>query len=374
MPNVTDLTWLPKRRIEKVYPSGCLANETSEVSTLQQYTSRQWNDVDRRPKPEPEELKWFPTGQAKQSFSRWVGGEGVFVEYADCPHGGTHGQMQTRYYTQAPTPFVLYGDDQLDSDIWSLKMRVKVEDQLINLGTTLAEYRASVDQFGSYVKALRNGYQFLRGKRKRKRIHPCAIPAAALQYSFGIAPLASDLYDSIEALRFSLKRPIERRLFVSGKRFYSGEEVFGPTRHKWRRKLSQHATSWIELDPEATSPFSFGNPIEWAWERQPFSWLVDYVIPVGEWLGSLDSLLLSGINRMTTTVTTKDRYSATIYYDQDGYSNLNVGYAKHQSHEREVVAGLPIPPLPSWEPSESWHKVRNAAAVLWTMNKRCSGR
>lgn len=362
-----------RRYHEWIVPPGCTPRTDDEWNTVVGYEYKRWNDVDRRPKPEEPDLIWNPTAQEQQYTWYIDGGSGFAIKKYPCPHNGVHGDTTLKLWTYAPVPLIR---GTMSSDLWSLKMREKIEAKNINLGNALAEYRQTANQFGSYAKTLVDVYKVLRGKRKRKRITPCAIPAASLQYSFGLAPLTADLFDSVEQLRLKLSKPIIAKHYVSGKQVRSGTELTGPKSYRWRRKRTQKATFYVEHNPTQAnlSPFRAGNPAEWAWELLPFSWLVDYMIPVGDWIGSLDAVLMNGVTRMKGTVVTKDRYHETIRTDQDGHHSHTNGYSKYQSHKRDVYSTIPIPPFPAYEPSPSWHRVRNAVAVLWTLNKRCRGR
>lgn len=360
-------------RLEKIYPPGCLAsgvvNYHDHVTTKMDRRAR--NDTDSRPFPEPNPTTgWLPeTGLAKQWEISSTGRRGYRSYFVPCPHGGIHGEVEDRIWLQPTAPGQVFSAPSLD--LWSLKMRQKIEDDIVNLGTSLAEYKASAHMFGSFAKGMYDTYKVLRGRKRRKRISPCAMPAAHLQYSYGVGPLASDLFDAAEALRLKTSRGFYKRFHVKGKENYRINQANGYEVHKGHCTVTQYATFKAGLSLRGVRSIQFGNPVEWAWELIPFSFVVDWGIPIGEWLHSLDAL--DGISEITGTVSTKEHLSFSTSTDtSDGLTHVSTGKTVYKSHERGVYHDVPIPPRPKWEPSQSYRTVANGLALLGVLNKRCN--
>jgi hypothetical protein len=133
--------------------------------------------------------------------------------------------------------------------------------------------------------------------------------------------------------------------------------------------VSERPIFYFDLQPD-WEPFTFGNPLEVAWEVTPFSFIVDWGFNVGDTLSSLDAL--KGVDNIRGTVTRKrwatvvDRYTPSTKPDL-----VQAGITKYESHQRAFWNTIPLPPLPSWKPSFSWHRIRNGISLLTVLNDKC---
>jgi hypothetical protein len=254
-------------------------------------------------------------------------------------------------------------------------MRLDIKNISVNLASNLAEYRESCGMFYHFARSAYHAYQVVRGRRRRKRITACAIPAAELGYSFGVAPLASDVFNSYYALKERLDQNIIRRVssFARDEGSPTINNGQGDLEVKWR--MSQRATCYIRLVPDwhALTP---GNPLEWAWEVIPFSFVVDWAIPIGDALSSLDAL--KDVEAVIGTVTTKRNWRHTFTHNSvlagNGYFYKFPTYATYDDHKRAIVNSIPLPRVPTWDPSTSWAAVRHGLSLLWILRDSCSGK
>jgi len=134
-------------------------------------------------------------------------------------------------------------------------------------------------------------------------------------------------------------------------------------------RIRQRAVFYITRSNFAglNGDFDFGNPIEWAWELIPFSFVVDWAIPIGEWLGSLDAMV--GVDTSGGTVVTKSTIRAT-YRKADATHILSEGHFTSDTYQRQVFDTVPISTFPKWNPSMSWRRVMNATSLLWLLSGR----
>jgi len=128
------------------------------------------------------------------------------------------------------------------------------------------------------------------------------IPDAYLEYVYGYKPLVQDAYGIVDELnsRGQSKPPA---MTVSSKATSIDAGQFsidntssagGNCRMIVSRRTTQ--TVKVRLDLELVNPFtatlsSLGilNPVALAWERLPYSFVADWFVPIGTYLGNLDA-------------------------------------------------------------------------------------
>lgn len=259
---------------------------------------------------------------------------------------------------------------------------LSVKDGKINLGVAWAEARKTSDMIASKVMQLARA-----ARRARRGDIPGAINALGgrgrqrtasnwAELQWGWLPLVGDIYGGAEALA---KSQLPSQWIVTGKgvkRYdYKDDVVTGSfARH---RVVTEGMTgAFVRLDYlpgndffNALKSLGLGNPAEIAWELLPFSFVVDYLWPVGDWLSSLDAAVglqfLSGsctrraemVGRMTSTgkITSTTRVPEWCYYS---------GFARDFWMDRSVYYESPIPFPPPPKNPFSAKKVVNALSLL----------
>jgi hypothetical protein len=184
-----------------------------------------------------------------------------------------------------------------------------------------------------------------------------AIPSAVLLNNFAIQPTVSALNDIVTRLKdeeYSLYREAEFRMVQ--KDFTSG------TYWNCRKRLVTKTKLSIKLkDNGFLTRVNLGNPLEWAWERIPFSFVVDWVLPVGNFVQAVGTL--NTIEFSHGTRTQKHRMIATGTDSSEsaiGYK-LTTGFnSQMNTYERQVVGG---PSMPAIKPVKSKSLTRLASAV-----------
>jgi hypothetical protein len=278
-------------------------------------------------------------------------------------------------YYRNPVETCLY-DIGSERTNWSGRMREELKDLRLNLGPSLVEYRETRDMFVSAAVTIRDIYRKVRSGKfitKRRKKTPCRLAGAHLGMTYGVMPLVGDLFESVERLKSVLDDPLIKRISVYNSRQgrYSEESAGQKLDGYW--KVSERATAYIRLIPNYGG-FTLGNPAEWIWEAVTLSFVIDWMIPIGSWLSSLDAL--SGVEDLKGTVTRKEAWGHTgeiLPWESLTYPIVadRRSQTDYESHERFVISDVPLPPFPSWEPTKSWRALVNGVALLVGMGDQC---
>lgn len=233
--------------------------------------------------------------------------------------------------------------------------------------------------FSSFAKGVSGAWRKFHKKLKpsrrsgQTRATPCNVAAAELVYSYGIEPLANDLYDSFQVLQNKLQLPIYRK-FISTKKESELDFLTDDGAYEYSGSwfVGERAICYVRLVPDYRE-FILGNPAELVWEKIPFSFVVDWAIPVGDYLSALDAL--KDVESVVGTVTRKERYihdAKALILEQDGYRHIEVPCrTTYRTHERTVINDIPVPTFPSWDPSASWRRVVHGISLLTVLNQKC---
>lgn len=190
---------------------------------------------------------------------------------------------------------------------------LEIRDGKAELGSALAEARKTYGMFAQYASKLYNFFlavrhrQWSRARRvlglTRSQLRRTRWTRTAggryLEYIYGWRPLIQDIHGTYELLTEQL-RPA---LLIKGKRTFSHDDTqeFGPFNdvsnqlyHTIRQQSIRHYT--VFLVGRCVNPYSrdveragLTNPLAIAWEVTPYSFLVDWAVPIGNVLEALQA-------------------------------------------------------------------------------------
>jgi hypothetical protein len=255
---------------------------------------------------------------------------------------------------------------------WELLLRTKIKDEYLNLSSHIAEFRQTTDMFLNTVKA---GYRYMRYLKCKAKSSPnykgcdkwlprrpdSKTPSGvALSLDFGILPLAGDLSEGL--LRMNEKyhgRSLRKRFSVIDRKSDEQQSSSGP---RYYIKTSDRATFYVEFETNI-SEFTAGNIPEALYEATFLSFVVDWMIPVGQYLSSLDAL--KGVAWTKGTVTNKTDVRCNIPSKlYNGKKVLNNPLLIINSYERTVLNTVPFADLPMYKPSDSLRNVWQGMNLL----------
>lgn len=189
------------------------------------------------------------------------------------------------------------------------KLRSEIKAKNADLAVSLAEYRSSVTLFRELsldiIKAFRSLHPaalFSRAfnrlsKPEWRRVDTKYSANKWLQYQFGIAPMVSDLFGTVEelAVRINEGFPIYNRAIAVDRAHASGFRKDTLYPHQYTtyytrsvRAKSRHIVTDASL--KRLTQLGMTNPAIVAWELIPYSFVIDQVLGIGKYLDSLDAL------------------------------------------------------------------------------------
>lgn len=186
-----------------------------------------------------------------------------------------------------------------------LKALLKLKDGKVNLSVMAAEARKTAGMLGRFATDMSRIVDTIRSKDLRrlgKLKDWKQIPGRYLEWCYGVGPLLQDIDGSMQAIAEAqnLNRPLRLKVVgIAEEKDLINLDPLSP----WfgsncrlevecqRRKLVRYSLcydvpSWALKD---LSQLGLSNPLETLYELTPYSFVLDWVIPVGDWLSVLDA-------------------------------------------------------------------------------------
>lgn len=193
----------------------------------------------------------------------------------------------------------------------------KAKHQKFNYAEFIVDLDRSVKSVVSSVYTLVTAWKAVRDRDVRRalrvlRMDPRAIRRIAknspvsdnwLALQYGWLPLANDIYDAVNAFNTGIGKPdgtfaVSRRVTESLP-FWDWQ--LNPSDDPWKNPVIQHevlTSSTVKLryrvdDPTVAYFTALGmdNPLSYVWAALPFSFVIDWLAPVGPWLEAVTAPL-----------------------------------------------------------------------------------
>lgn len=275
------------------------------------------------------------------------------------------------------------------------KVRSNLRDDTVHIGNMIAERAQTIQMVKGFLDVLRAPRHA--GKNVLERLHTNPgglIGDNLLAFKFGVEPLLKDLFGMQEALAKVQELP--DTVTVHGRGSQSCEiEVVGPWVRSFkgqnlytnvfryvytcRRTVDVHIKCIYRVDnPFLTGLNGLGllNPGEILWEVMPWSFVVDWFYPVGQFITASTSD--AGLTYLTgsQTVTTKDHWTCRIESSTAliGISHIEIdgtGSKSVVSKQRTVLTTPPEPTTPHFKnPFSGWHLAESLALFHQRFSKK----
>lgn len=229
----------------------------------------------------------------------------------------------------------------------------KLSNQKVHIGNIIAERAQTLDLLRSAILGLKSLIGVKKGVIKsivKAGLDPIKTAKRLsnnyLAFQFGVQPLLSDIYASVEILRDPNMGTDTIAIRTNSTKYVSlmrnGASVAG--------RLSRSYVYYFSVSSDLSRSLnSFGlvNPAEIAWEVLPWSFVVDWLLPVGTFISSLTSLtgitFVSGVHTekfLGTYDSTPTQVDLSLLHDGQPHFQVYGNYGMSYTI-REVVSSPP---------------------------------
>lgn len=269
---------------------------------------------------------------------------------------------------------------------------LKVRDMKINLAQFFAEGRKAVEMINNRAYKLAWSYRLARqgnfrgafrelGYRPKGGMSTVgkSVSRDYLEVVYGMLPFMNDLYGLSEevnrktvvqpfrfTVRSTAKQPFTKTVDAGSRA--GSRAVFDIVGHQYYR-----CSLTYEVDNSSyaiAGRLGLINPVEVAWELVPFSFIADWVLPVGDWLGAMSAdaglkfISGTGSRGVQYTYTGRTIPDGTAYYAS---GDIRCSGTTHTGG-RGIYTSTPIPGLYLKNPLSTTHVV-NTVALIRSMKR-----
>lgn len=286
------------------------------------------------------------------------------------------------------------------------KLLDKIKNQKVSIAQVIAERNmtmnlvtTTISRFGTTIRALRKG-DFVsaaralgvkarkRAKRRFNKVRRLkgqerAVASGWLELQYGWKPLLMDIHGSCEVLANAVNDVAHGGVTASHTlvqdntktvKVSASQTVYSEGQGSYTCKYGVRFTSPYSSSHTLAS-LGLTNPLAVGWEMVPFSFVVDWFLPVGTYLSNLDATL--GLQFESGFKTTFHRViggaveviksPASDSLRQSGLRNMSYLYVKNV---RTKLTSFPSPCIPAFKNPFSFTHMANALALLTTLFKK----
>lgn len=385
MPNTTYQTYGAYVRSQVMGSCGDSKSTPAEAYVYKAF-SLVTPDGERRRKPK--DLISNMTKRSHVAYDMWESGMlGIRYTWPQVPMGCTSVYRIPQSIYQAHLPCAQVP--------WDVQARNRFKNTQVSIAEDVFEVGKTYDMFRDAVVTVGKAYREYRryrnspGKvardmgrwwRREVRRSPGedlnrlskSVAQKYLAYNFGLRPLMETLDKSVQKL---VSTPVHRTVMKGGGNSFSTQTLdSGYFRYQVRTDYSLRWKYYVTLRVDA-SPFTMGNPLELAYNLMPLSWVVDQLIPVGNFLSSLDGC--SQVESAIGVVTTRNEtyiYGGAVPWKGPGYAAFTEHpFKRHRVNLNRIVVGPPTvgsaSVLPTLRPSSMTSGLINDLALLRGMRR-----
>jgi hypothetical protein len=281
-----------------------------------------------------------------------------------------------QYYKRTETtPSEALEPIPFDAEAWNNRYLKELRSLSADASQLLAEIDETAELIWSFanitldiISCMHNPWMCRKAAKHIRRFATWkTIPSAVLLNNFAITPNVQSLNDIVVKLKdenYSLYRKVEFNL--------SATDTISGDYWKAVRTVNVKTKLNVRLrDDGFLSRINLGNPAEWIWERIPFSFVVDWVLPVGNFVQAIGTLARIDSSYGTRSIRTHTHaYGTDSSASGSGYK-LDSGFStEYTTHKRDIVGAASMPDVFQMVRSKSLARLSSAISLLTLLRSR----
>lgn len=255
-----------------------------------------------------------------------------------------------------------------------------IGEKAVNLLDLIRTRQQTVDMVTSNVMKLVRSLRHLKkgrwkkaasalGVTAKKQPSTLNVPRRWLELQYGWLPILNDVYKLCTSLfRDPIVSVRKTRTYNDKLRSYNRSWTYGVSSYSLIATMSTTLRrTWfteLQIDSDTiTTADNLGllNPSLVAWEAVPYSFVVDWFYPVGDWLASLTAL--KGVKLLNSSVTDKAVWSLSGLTTRKTKPSGSKQFSFKGIYKKRVL-GIPARPLPAFKNPLSLTHFANAMSLL----------
>lgn len=197
-----------------------------------------------------------------------------------------------------------------------------------------------------------------------------------LDLQYGWMPILQDTYEAANAFFGRANKP-QKMKWKAHKRSTGSVTNHSLVRFKnWRSTTDVTLTVWQEEVFSSWASLGLTDPMSLAWELTPFSFVVDWFIPIGNFLQAkhfaascVGTYSVSTFNRRSWEVSTASLKAADKYYDHGGNSSWDYVSLNRSKRATLTQGAVPLPGFKPLVDAASLCHVLNAIALGFAVTR-----
>jgi len=300
------------------------------------------------------------------------------------------GKFWDNYPTDTPKHFISVGPSSSASSLGGpdasfssndqlkllAKLAAKVKDHDFNLAVNVAQSNQVVSMVSSTlvklsksVRALKHGdfataARQLGARPRTSRLNTKDVSGRWLELQYGWLPLLGDTYEATKAYAALTAGPRAKMYKVTMQAVAKTQKAqSGPLQYSYNNKIKRQILFNQYEQMSAARSLGLTDPYSVAWEIIPYSFVVDWFIPIGTYLETMNAIPALVGKFLTTTTTTRDGLN---FVDR-GLIQYQLSSITHRDAKQITVLRTPStainPPLPTFTQGLGGKRIFNAIAL-----------
>lgn len=381
-------TQIPAVQIRQDLPGG---SPTPQLVTIEM-TEESRSVVKRRKPP-----GWIPPTNYDLSVVNRRGSEGVYsimnkllgsgTKYTGAVAGALNSVWTVEFVTNTSALSIQTVNDNLLSlsNTALITARNNLKQMKVDLGTAFGERNQTARLIGDTASQLARAVRNLRRGRVRDAMRDLGLsrkhgeprgsnwPQKWLELQYGWKPLLSDIYGACDAL--SKRDTDDFGITAKGnaKTFLTNQFSNSNPGTSWYVSASEYELgAYVRVDAflgplNKLSSLGVTNPLMVAWELVPYSFVVDWFLPIGAWISSIDATLGVTIRGVSSTTFKRAKHSGHGVSHDEGNLSFTNSWVVSKTDLRVIRTAstvLPFASFPSLKDPRSLGHMANGLSLL----------